>query len=305
MVVSQSHAADPPRAVSPVSRTSTSHLAIRVADVAAASAFYQRVVGLAVHDTLGEGGLRLGWGRGHHVLDLLPGGPGLDHFAFAVDDPAELERIRSGAVEHGLAVTPASGTDWAPQADGFEICDPAGHRVQFHGAVDRSGEIGDPAGNRPIRLQHFTLGSPHVGEMLSFFRDVLGFRHSDVLGENEFVWLRSNREHHTLAVVRSERSGLDHFAFEVTGWEELKAWCDRLTDEDVPITWGPGRHGPGNNLFLFFDDPDGNRIELSAELERFHDDRVAYAVRRWDPVPKSVNLWGGLLPGFRNPGEEA
>jgi catechol-2,3-dioxygenase len=305
MAVSQPETTNPHPAVSPISRTSMSHLAIRVADVATAAAFYQRVLGLTVHDDLGGGGLRLGWGRGHHVLDLREGAPGLDHFGFAVDDPGELARIESRAGAHGIAVTPASESSWAPQADGFEISDPGGHRVRFHGPVDRSGEVGDPAGNRPVRLQHITLASPHVSEMLSFFRDVLGFRHSDVLGENEFVWLRSNREHHTLAVVRSERSGLDHFAFEVTGWEELKAWCDRLTDEDVPITWGPGRHGPGNNLFLFFDDPDGNRIELSAELERFHDDRVAYAVRRWDPVPKSVNLWGGLLPGFRNPGEEA
>jgi catechol-2,3-dioxygenase len=305
MAVSQSHTTRPHLAMSPVSRTSTSHLAIRVADVATAGAFYQRVVGLTVHDALPGGGLRLGWGRGHHVLDLLPGSPGLDHFAFAVDDPAELQRIQSGAVEHDLIVTPASEASWAAEADGFEISDPAGHRVQFHGAVDRSGEVGDPAGNRPIRLQHITLGSPDVSGMLGFFRDVLGFRHSDVLGENEFVWLRSNREHHTLAIVRSDHDQLDHYAFEVTGWDELKAWCDRLTDEDIPITWGPGRHGPGNNLFLFFDDPDGNRIELSAELERFHDDRVTYAVRRWEPIPKSVNLWGGLLPTFRTPGEAA
>jgi catechol 2,3-dioxygenase len=305
MAVSQPNPTHVHTAASSLSRTSTSHLAIRVVDVATAATFYQRVLGLAVHDTLGEGGLRLGWGRGHHVLDLLPGDPGLEHFAFAVDDPAELTRIQAHAVEHGVVVTPASQINWAPEADGFEISDPAGHRVQFHGAVDRSGEVGDPAGNRPIRLQHITLGSPDVRAMLDFFRDALGFRHSDVLGENEFVWLRSNREHHTLAIVRSEHHGLDHFAFEVTGWDELKAWCDRLTDEDVPITWGPGRHGPGNNLFLFFDDPDGNRIELSAELERFHDDRVAYAVRRWAPVPNSVNLWGGLLPQFRNPGDGA
>jgi catechol 2,3-dioxygenase len=303
MAVLQSAPTNPHTAVSPLSRTSTSHLALRVADVATAAAFYQRVLGLTVHDALREGGLRLGWGRGHHVLDLLPGPSGLDHFAFAVDDPSELARLQAQAGEHGLVVTPASETSWAALADGFEISDPAGHRVQFHGAVDRTGEVGDPAGNRPIRLQHFTLASPEVTAMLGFFRDVLGFRHSDVLGENEFVWLRSNREHHTLAVVKADRGGLDHFAFEVTGWDELKAWCDRLTDEDVPITWGPGRHGPGNNLFLFFADPDGNRIELSAELERFHDDRVAYAVRRWEPIPKSVNLWGGLLPAFRTPGE--
>jgi catechol 2,3-dioxygenase-like lactoylglutathione lyase family enzyme len=136
--------------------------------------------------------------------------------------------------------------------------------------------------------------------MLSFYRDVLGFRQSDVLGDDEFTWLRSNREHHTLALVAAGKGGdIDHYAFDVTGWAEIKAWCDRLTDEDVRITWGPGRHGPGNNLFVFFDDPAGHHIELSAEMERFHDDRVEYTVRRWEPAPRSVNLWGGQVPAFR------
>ena len=44
---------------------------------------------------------------------------------------------------------------------------------------------------------------------------------------------------------------------------------------------GTGRHGPGNNLFLFFDDLDGNHIELSAEMERFFDDSADYAPRIW------------------------
>jgi len=65
------------------------------------------------------------------------------------------------------------------------------------------------------------------------------------------------------------------------------------------VAWGPGRHGPGNNLFVFFDDPAGNHIELSAEMEKFHDDRVTYVPRRWEPIPNSVNLWGGQLPTWR------
>jgi len=41
----------------------------------------------------------------------------------------------------------------------------------------------------------------------------------------------------------------------------------------LPLEWGPGRHGPGNNLFVFVHDPEGNWIEISAELEQVTPDR--------------------------------
>jgi hypothetical protein len=58
---------------------------------------------------------------------------------------------------------------------------------------------------------------------------------------------------------------------------------DRLTDEEVDGVWGPGRHGPGNNLFVFVDVPAGHHLELSAEMEMLHDDRGTSAARRWEP----------------------
>ncbi len=60
----------------------------------------------------------------------------------------------------------------------------------------------------------------------------------------------------------------------------------------MPLIWGPGRHGPGNNLFVMFDDPEGNHVELSAEMERFYDDRAEYRPRTWAVGPRTVNLWG-------------
>ena len=71
------------------------------------------------------------------------------------------------------------------------------------------------------------------------------------------------------------------------------------------MTWGPGRHGPGNNLFIMFDDPAGNHVELSAEMEQFHDEQADHPVRHWRPVPRSINLWGGQLAAFRTTSEGA
>jgi len=288
-------------------RTSTSHLGLRVPDVAAAVEFYGRILGLRAAGELADGGARLGWGSGHHVLDLRPGAPGVDHIAFEVRDPGGLDALEKRLRGAGLAVSALDADlldESVPGTAGFATTDPDGLAVQFHGPVLRAGEHGADTGRRPVKYQHVTLATDDVARKVAFYTDVCGFRISDQLADGRFCWLRSDRDHHTLAVVNSgSDTGLDHYSYDLAEWEDFKTWCDRLTEEGVDVTWGPGRHGPGNNLFVFFDDPAGHHIELSAEMEKFHDDRVVYTPRRWEPVPASVNLWGGQLATWRKTSE--
>jgi catechol 2,3-dioxygenase-like lactoylglutathione lyase family enzyme len=279
--------------------TATSHLALRVPDVPTTSVFYQRIVGLQVHAELPDGGVRLGWGTGHHVLDLLPGERGLDHLAFEVAEHERLGLLREGLGAAGGRVDPLAP---ATGLRGFATSDPDGNEIWFHEAVDRSGEAYGGGARRPVRYQHATFATADLPAMLDFYVAQVGFRLSDLMGE-EFGWLRSSADHHSLAAVASGGHGLDHFSFDVVGWEDLRTWCDRLTAEGVDVTWGPGRHGPGNNLFIMFDDPAGNHIELSAEMEQFHDEQADHPTRRWRPVPRSINLWGGQLAAWRTTSE--
>ena len=289
-------------------QTATSHVGLRVPDVAGTADFYGRVLGLVVQDRLPAGGLRLGWGQGHHVLDLLPGEQSLDHYGFEVRDADGLGRLRERFARAGLPVTeldPGYVDAAVGAAAGLAATDPDGTVVHFHGPVQRQGENAADPGRRPVKYQHITLGTADVPRMVAFFTGVAGFRISDQLKDGGFAWLRSNRDHHTLAVVQTGQGGdIDHYSYDLAEWEDFKSWCDRLTDEDVRESWGPGRHGPGNNLFVFFDDPAGNHIELSAEMEKFHDDRASYVPRRWDAAPTTVNLWGGQVPGWRTTGAE-
>ena len=292
-----------------LSETAVSHIGFAVPDVAATADFYGRVLGLVVHEQLPDGGLRLGWGTGHHVVDLSEGASGLLHYGFEVRDVEGIDGIekRVSAAGCNVDLLPDTYMDCAvgPRA-GLIVEDPDGTPVHFHTAVERQGENAADPGRRPIKFQHTTLGTADVDRMVKFFVDTVGFRVSDQLDDGRFAWLRSNRDHHTLAVVNIGQSGvLDHYSYDLSEWEDFKTWCDRLTDIGVDVTWGPGRHGPGNNLFLFFDDPAGTHVELSAEMEKFHDDRVVYVPRQWRPVPQSVNLWGGQLASWRKTSQGA
>jgi catechol 2,3-dioxygenase len=276
-----------------LSRTSLSSVGLRTPDVEGAARFYERVIGM-VAEPAADGGVRLGWGSGRHALELLPGPAGLDHIAFEVGDDgghvAVGERLRARGVEV-QELGDADGT--------LQVRDPDGNAVRLHGPVPRTGEHSADAGRRPIRVQHATLATADMEPMVDFYVG-LGFRITDRMAGG-FTWLRSTVEHHALAVVDVGRSGgLDHYSYDLGSWEDFKTWADRLTDLGVAVQWGPGRHGPGNNLFLFFDDPDGNHVELSAEMERFFDDRARYEPRIWDAAPTTVNLWGGQVPQWRS-----
>jgi len=272
-----------------IQKAALSHVGLGVEDPAAAAAFYARTLGLTIHETLEDGTVRLGWGRGFHALELAPGA-GLHHFGLELPADEALVALADRLDAHGVRREDVGGV--------LAFRDPDGHRVEARGPVDRSGEHAADPGRRPIRIHHVTLASPAIAEQVAFYEEVLGFRVSDRMGD-VFVWLRCNQEHHTVAVVKADAAGLDHYAYEIDSWASLKTWCDELAARDVPLQWGPGRHGPGNNLFVMFDDLDGNHVELSCEMERFWDDAAEYVPRRWEPGPKTINLWGPA-PAWRS-----
>ena len=144
-------------------------------------------------------------------------------------------------------------------------------------------------------IQHLTLATLDVQKIVNFYQGKLGFRlvdrvlHSD--GSLATAFLTSNREHHTLACFKSDLQGVDHHSYEVGEWNLIRDWCDHFSRLGIEIVWGPGRHGPGNNLFAFIKDKDENWIEISAELEKIFDRDVM----DWPQEPRTLNKWGYAL----------
>ena len=150
----------------------------------------------------------------------------------------------------------------------------------------------------PGRLQHVVVASSALAPMLRFYEEDLGFVVSDYVvddaagGERTVGFFRSSPEHHSFAVFRCPETRPDHQAFEATCWNDIRDWADHLATLRIKLWWGPGRHGPGNNLFFMVHDPQGYLVEISAELETMPDDVVK---RLWRHEERTLNLWG---PGF-------
>jgi catechol 2,3-dioxygenase len=169
--------------------------------------------------------------------------------------------------------------------------DPDGNVVRFM-ARNEDVKSHEPL---PARLQHLAFRTPDVEKMVAFYES-LGFVVSDRVQCEEGVlracFLRTDPEHHALALFRANEPRFDHLSCETRDTAGVIAWADRMASKQIPIHWGIGRHGPGNDVFFMVKDPDGNMIEISAELEVCD---VARPAGTWRHEQRTLNLWGTAI----------
>merc|ERR1711965_454953 len=174
----------------------------------------------------------------------------------------------------------------------FSVEDPDKNKICFGVLKDKNSNVLDGI-HAP--LQHLTFASEDVVSFQDFYQNKLGFQVTDRVtknnGELATCFTTSNHEHHTIACFKSSKKGMDHHSYEVGDWNYIKNWCDHFALNNIKLMWGPGRHGPGNNLFVFIEDIDGNWIEISAELETVH----GRPVKNWPQEERTLNLWGNAI----------
>jgi len=177
---------------------------------------------------------------------------------------------------------------------GISIRDPAGHVLCFLPPTRTAGTPRASAGpTPPARLQHFALQTPEPEKLADFYTQTLGFVVSDrVLDAQEeltAIFMRTDKEHHCLALFRAPTTRFDHFSCEVPSWLALRDWADHMASVGVALAWGIGRHGPGNDTFLMVRDMDGNMGEISSDMEMCHPGRPTGV---WPHRPQTLNQWG-------------
>ena len=104
--------------------------------------------------------------------------------------------------------------------------------------------------------------------------------------------MRCNRKHHCVDYAQSDLSSLNHVAFEMDGINAVMRGAGRMRDAGHDLVWGPGRHGPGNNVFGYFIAPFGGVIEYTAEVSEVADDYRVGGPEDWRWPPGRIDHWG-------------
>lgn len=170
----------------------------------------------------------------------------------------------------------------------------------------------------PRRLGHLVLTVRDVKKSCEFYTEIVGLTVSDWIAD-QMVFLRCGpgHDHHDLGLAQIPsasdaevpRVGLEHFSYELENLEEVEEAAEFLQDKGIEIVRGIGKHGPGENVFLVFKDPDGNNVEYFCEMTQI-DPKIGYEAKVWPNDVDAFDLWHYkrfLVPvpeGWASPEEE-
>ena len=123
-----------------------------------------------------------------------------------------------------------------------------------------------------IRLGHFVLHVRDHDRSVAWMRERFGVVPSDHLavpGEPDHVigtFLRMDKgsgltDHHCLLILQSDAPGIHHCSFEVQDLDAVMSAHDHLMHRGYRLDCGVGRHLLGSQIFDYWRDPFGFRVE--------------------------------------------
>jgi catechol 2,3-dioxygenase len=248
--------------------------------------FWKNVLGLEETTREGQSVYLRGWGdRFHHTLKLTEGdAPTLVHVGWRTMGQEELERAVKRLQDAGV------GEGWREDSLGhgpaFQYRSPGGHLHELFWEVERyqapAGEE-SPFPNRPQRvvprgvaarcIDHVTIATADPDGDAKWFRDTLGHRYTEYTtipdDPDKVVFCMSStcERGHDLGLAwdpTPARGRINHFAYFVETTDMLLRAADVLINAGTEIEFGPGKHGMGEQGYLYAREPSGLRVELNA-----------------------------------------
>lgn len=155
--------------------------------------------------------------------------------------------------------------------------DPAGIALElFYGRMAPTEPFVSPIGTKfvtgPLGLGHVVFRVPNYDATLKFYREVLGFRITDVWrgDSGSAVFMHCNSRHHSLALRDGVTSPeLIHFMVEVDSVDSVGLASDRGDDL---ISRTMGRHFNDQMLSCYFKTPSGFEVEYGTGGRLVNDD---------------------------------
>jgi uncharacterized protein GlcG (DUF336 family)/catechol 2,3-dioxygenase-like lactoylglutathione lyase family enzyme len=252
-----------------------------------AAAFLTDVWGLAhAHATASTLYLR-GSGPHPYLIALTEGpAPFVRSVTFTCSTSA-LDAIAQGVEAQKLPATRTTSSD--PGAGhGLLVEMPDGEIFRF--LADTQSVAPLQGDDLPVQLTHVVFNATDAEHSADTAEQALGFRVSD--RTKAMVFVRCNAAHHSIAFARAGHACLNHIAFEMKDVDAVMRGIGRLADVQAAPAWGPGRHGPGANVFAYFIAPFGAVVEFSTAVERVPDDHRVGAPEDWTWPPGRIDRWG-------------
>jgi len=203
---------------------------------------------------------------------------GIEYVSFGMTSRARLDALYEALRAAGADLLGAPAPLQTPGGGiGFALRDPDNRILRISADVEQRPEE-ESQFAMPVKVSHVVLNTPDLARTEAFYRDLLGFRLSDYYVER-MSFLRCSQDHHSIGLFQNAHASANHVAFEMPDMDSFMRGIGRMKQMGHVPSWGPGRHGPGNNPFAYFVSPSGFVIEFTTELQQI--DEATHVVGEW------------------------
>ncbi|HEX4410243.1 MAG TPA: VOC family protein [Xanthobacteraceae bacterium] len=266
-----------------------------VSNLEEAANFYETVWNLTPVESRNDSRFFRGTARYHHQIGLHLGAkPAVVRLVFDVGDRAGVDTLHKAVVASGVKATAPAMLKIAGGGYGFGCKDPDGRNLAFVCEAADHKDTADQA-DRPRYIVHANLNAVNFDASLAFFTKVLGMR---LIDDNAPLWFLhcDNSDHCSVVLAKTNQPTLNHIAFDMPDFDSVMRGMGRMKDNGYPIEWGPGRHGPGNNVFAYFCGPDEVPLEYSFDVLQVDDSYQPRPSSYWKFAPGRSDQWGITQP---------
>ena len=241
--------------------TAVRSVMLGVPDLAASKAFYTGIWGLTPVLESGDAVYLRGTGPYHHVLALSAyPKPQVLELDLLADDRGAIDALHRQVSDAAAVaqITAPARRDRPGGGYGFCFVDPDGRRVNILSEDTRHADT-PPHPDKPAKITHAVLNSPDMAKISDFYGERLGF--TVKTGNPRMFFLKCNQDHHSLAFAAGHASTLNHLAFAMSDVGSVARGAKRMMAQGYPLGWGVGQHAAGEDVYAYFEGPEGGGIE--------------------------------------------
>ncbi len=261
-------------------------------DVDAAVKFATETIGLQLKDRVDDAAYLRGDDRDHNIC-YFHGDPDDQTFGMEVRTLDELDAAESELQGLGLEVRRGTAEEAAERRvmNFINFKDMTGNSIDIVVRPHHSGNrcyLSRDAGI--TSFSHIGLNSSDARRDEKFYSEIFNFKTNDWIGYSALMSF--DEVHHRFAMFPSKKPGIQHINFQVAEVDDIMRSNYFLSDRQVKIMAGPGRHPLSGARFLYYYGPEDMIYEYSCGVRMVDEE---WRPRQFPVADASFCAWGTKL----------
>lgn len=233
-----------------------------------------------------------------HNICYFAGDPNDHTFGLEVETFDALEAAMATLQAAGVGVRRGSDAEAADRrVMGFiNFTDPTSNSVDLVVRPFHSGRRYFPSRDAGItEFSHIGIKTTDPARDEKFWSGLFNIRANDRIGEAALMSF--DEVHHRIALFPTDQAGIQHINFQVESIDDIMRSHYFLTERQVQIRFGPGRHPTSDAMFLYYEGPDGMTYEYSSGVRNVDE---TWRPRQLPFKDESFCMWGARpnIPEF-------